>query len=571
MRPGPLVCLLALTVGCGASNPPTGPEAPPTIATATTSTTGFRWIVATPESQGMCGSTLQLGCTKTLDDIWASISNPIHNTLRFVVTRNDRLVYNKGASIRYRAYSSNKGLLGGPTLVYAMSRCGVKLSDPASTWLGHGEGGRWNTESPWSEITVEHLASHTSGICDYGNTSTVCRDQNPTWQKDYDKGRGGGTTYAHPRDMFTIARTLSEQNREPALPPGSVFEYSNVGHALLNYAVQRACGRTLYDIYMNSIKQPGMGAVGGVAHIITDGGAVYDQATGLAKWNGVEGAAVLRLASRLGIWDNKNVEPVRYWNELTKVTDHLPAAAAVGWGPIYENNSLDRWTSPGHYRLSTETFGHGGNISTIFMADPLTSTIIVRQTEQNATGASYLTLNGCQPGWTGTAPICKAGTNWANNWGVPPSSQDYPTIAARVKVVEPLQEAFFFPPPFCRLTTAAGTPVSNVTDAYPTVAGASTINLEAEIAVDPREGTGSSEVDKVEFYKEGDKGVVTLVGQGTLVAGSSPARYTLGYSAGSHGAVGNVRTYFANCVAKSLKDPTKKVPSYSRPVRITRM
>ena len=111
MRPGPLVCLLALTVGCGASDPPTGPQAPPTVTTATTSTTGFRWIVATPESQGMCGSTLQLGCTKTLDDIWASISNPIHNTLRFVVTRNDRLVYNKGASIRYRAYSSNKGLL----------------------------------------------------------------------------------------------------------------------------------------------------------------------------------------------------------------------------------------------------------------------------------------------------------------------------------------------------------------------------------------------------------------------------------------------------------------------------
>ena len=82
---------------------------------------------------------------------------------------------------------------------------------------------------------------------------------------------------------------------------------------------------------------------------------------------------MLRLAGRLGIWDNRNVEPVRYWHEVTKMEGNLPAAAYASRGVIYENNSLDTWTqSPGHKRLSLETFGHGGNYSTVFLNDPLT-------------------------------------------------------------------------------------------------------------------------------------------------------------------------------------------------------
>ena len=61
------------------------------------------------------------------------------------------------------------------------------------------------------------------------------------------------------------------------------------------------------------------------------------------------------------------------------------------------------------------------------------------------------------------------------------------------------------------------------------------------------------------------------IGDGTLVAGTSPAQYQLSYAADSHGAVNDVMTYFANCVARSVQDRTKKVPSYSRPVRVRRL
>jgi hypothetical protein len=77
-------------------------------------------------------------------------------------------------------------------------------------------------------------------------------------------------------------------------------------------------------------------------------------------------------------------------------------------------------------------------------------------------------------------------------------------------------------------------------------------------------------VDKVEFYKESDGGLTELIGTGALIEGTSPAQYELSYSADAHGAAGEVRTYFANCVAKSTVDGSRKVPSYSPPVRVRR-
>jgi CubicO group peptidase (beta-lactamase class C family) len=563
--------LLLLALGCG-TEPPSQQEdtAPDSVPTAPTE--GFAWGSATPESQGMCGSTRELGCTTTLDQIWTAIRNPKHNTKRFVVIRNDRIIYDRGGTEPYFSYSASKGLLGAPTLVHAMSRCGVGLRDRAAKWLAHGEGARWRTDYPWTDITVEHLATHTSGVCDYGNSSAACRDQNPDWQRAFDIANGGGADYVYPEDAFTIARMQSEQNSEPAPPPGTIYEYSNVGHALLNYVVQRACNQDLARIFDLSIKQPGMGSPVRPALIQTDDGQQFHQSAGTARWNGLDGAAVLRLAGRLGIWDNRNVEPVRYWHEVTKVEGNLPAAEAASRGVIYEINSRDTWTqSPGYRRLSLETFGHGGNYSTVFVNDPLTGTIVVRQGENNAPGASYLTTNGCAPGWTGTAPNCEEGTDWSNNWNEAGGELGSSRVGPRKMIVEPLQQAFLFPPPFCRMTSAAGQTVDNTTDVYASPPGPATIDLAAEIRVSPREGEGSSVVDRVEFYKEGGGTGPEHIGNGTLLAGTSPPQYLLSYSADSHGTAGEVRTYFANCVARSVQDGTKEVPSYSRPVRVRRM
>ena len=569
--------LFALALGCASEPPTSAPESsfPDSVPANPDSgpaipIDGFQWGSATPESQGMCGATIQLGCTRTLEEIWNSISDPRHNTKRFTVIRNDRVIFDRGDSEPYASYSASKGLLGAPTLVYAMSKCGVGIGDRVSGWLAHGSAARWGSEYPWTDITVEHLATHTSGVCDHGNPSAACQTESSDWQRDYDIAELGGTEYGYPDDVFTIARVQSELNSEPALPPGSIYEYSNVGHALLNYAVQRACGQSLADIFDQHIKQAGMGSPVRPALIYTDEEQQFNQSAGIAKWNGLDGAAVLRLAGRLGIWNNMNVEPVRFWNEVTKVEGNLPAASSASRGVIYENNSQDTWTqSPRHRRLSLEMFGHGGNYSTVFLNDPLTGTIIVRQGENNATGASYLTTNGCAPGWTGMSPNCEEGTEWSNNWNVAAGELGSSRIGSRILVVEPLQEAFFFPPPFCRITAAAGQPVDRTTDFYTSAATA--IELVAEITPNPREGEGSSVVSRVEFYKESEGIAPQHIGDGTLVAGTSPAQYQLSLSADGHGAPGEVKTYFANCVARSVEDGTKEVPSYSRPVRLRRM
>jgi hypothetical protein len=137
--------------------------------------------------------------------------------------------------------------------------------------------------------------------------------------------------------------------------------------------------------------------------------------------------------------------------------------------------------------------------------------------------------------------------------------------------MEPLQSAFFFPPPFCRMAFAGGATVDNKTDVYTSAMEGSTIDLVAEIRVNPREGAGSSVPDKVEFFKESNDTPPVHIGAGSLVPGSNPAQYQLLYDAESHGPMNEVRTYFANCVAKSTQDGSKKVPSYSRPVRVRRI
>jgi len=202
----------------------------------------------------------------------------------------------------------------------------------------------------------------------------------------------------------------------------------------------------------------------------------------------------------------------------------------------------------------------------MFFIDPLTSTMVVRQGENNVVGGSFLTKNGCSPGWTGTSPSCTPGTDYSNNWN---DRVNQP--GPRLKVMEPLQEAFFFPPPFCRMVSAGSSTVDNESDVYTTPMDATSVDLVAEIKVNPREGAGSSKVDRVQFYKETGTAPPELIGTGTLVPGSSPTQYQLSYSAESHGAAGDTETYFASCIAKSTQNGAKKVPSYSEPVRVMRL
>ena len=167
------------------------------------------------------------------------------------------------------------------------------------------------------------------------------------------------------------------------------------------------------------------------------------------------------------------MEPVRYWSALTKITGNIPAAAAVGLGVIY-TQQLERHcgpSRPGQDGCRTEMFGHGGNYSTVFLDDPLTGTIIVRQGENNAKGASYLTKNGCAPGWTGTAPTCTPGTDWSNNWGVSTSVEVASPVAGREEGRRAAAGGVLLSAAVLPDDRRGRHPVDNATDVYDSPAG----------------------------------------------------------------------------------------------------
>src|SRR5215218_392669 len=70
-RPGRgIIAVLVGALGCrNATEPSPVAEAVPVAGDTAALTTGFAWTRATPESQGMCGSIRQLGCTKTLQQV----------------------------------------------------------------------------------------------------------------------------------------------------------------------------------------------------------------------------------------------------------------------------------------------------------------------------------------------------------------------------------------------------------------------------------------------------------------------------------------------------------------------
>ena len=139
-------------------------------------------------------------------------------------------------------------------------------------------------------------------------------------------------------------------------------------------------------------------------------------------------------------------------------------------------------------------------------------------------------------------------------------------------MVEPLQEAFFFPPPFCRMTAAGGQPVDRTTDS---VRSALRRDDRRPGGGDHRQSRARARARRwpIEWSStRKSEGFGSAAHRRRhLVAGTSPAQYQLSYSADGHGAPGDVKTYFARCVARSAQDGTKEVPSYSRPVRVSRM
>jgi CubicO group peptidase (beta-lactamase class C family) len=174
------------------------------------------WPVATPESQGLLAA--------KLDAMWNELRE--RKTTAFLVIRNDRIVYERYAdgfsrwTPHYTA-SLAKSLVGGLSLMLAMDDGRARPDDLASRFVL-----QWAGVPRKSEITLRHLATHTSGMED-AEADHLPHDRLAGWKGDFWKRRPA------PHDPFTISRDIT-----PVLEtPGTKRRYSNPGMAMLSYCL----------------------------------------------------------------------------------------------------------------------------------------------------------------------------------------------------------------------------------------------------------------------------------------------------------------------------------------------
>ncbi|HEU4786823.1 MAG TPA: serine hydrolase [Gemmatimonadaceae bacterium] len=106
----------------------------------------------------------------------------------------------------------------------------------------------------WKGVTVRHLLTHTSGIPDYTTSSF-------DYRKDYTEDQ--------------LAHLAFQQTLE--FPPGSRWNYSNTGYALLGFIVHRVSGRFYGDVLAERIFKPvGMTT----ARVISEADIVHNRAAG---------------------------------------------------------------------------------------------------------------------------------------------------------------------------------------------------------------------------------------------------------------------------------------------------
>jgi CubicO group peptidase (beta-lactamase class C family) len=147
-------------------------------------------------------------------------------TTAFLVIRNDRIVYERYAQgfnrwAPHYIASAAKSVVGGLSLMLAMDDGRLRPDDLASKFVP-----QWAGVPRKSEITVRHLATHTSGMDD-AEKDDLPHEQLTGWKGDF------WERLPPPHDPFTISRDLI-----PVLEaPGTNPRYCSPGLAMLAYCV----------------------------------------------------------------------------------------------------------------------------------------------------------------------------------------------------------------------------------------------------------------------------------------------------------------------------------------------
>ncbi len=209
----------------------------------------FTWLRARPEECGMSSGRLEA--------LRAELER--HRTESLLVIRDDRVLvqwHAEGRSAESRHYTASlaKALVGGTSLALALQDGLLGPDDAACEYIP-----QWRGDRVKSCITIRHLATHCSGLENpaldaidrrqLGSKHSLSQKSLPGWK---------GAFWRREPNPFTIAR-----DEAPVIfEPGSRYDYSNTGMAMLAYAVTAALRGTEHEDIRTLLRERVMRPIG---------------------------------------------------------------------------------------------------------------------------------------------------------------------------------------------------------------------------------------------------------------------------------------------------------------------
>jgi CubicO group peptidase (beta-lactamase class C family) len=185
---------------------------------------------------------------------------------------------------RHGTASMAKALVGGTSLLVAISDGRLSPFDRAVKYIP-----AWANDAKKSKITIRQLASHTSGIED-SSVSGIAHGKEPAWK---------GQFWRREPDPFSV----SVQSAPVIFEPGTGYQYSNPGMALLAYAVTASLRGTPQTDIRTLLRDRVFRELGIPDEAWSIGYGKPYQVDGLdlyANWGG--GTFTARATARIGEW-----------------------------------------------------------------------------------------------------------------------------------------------------------------------------------------------------------------------------------------------------------------------------
>jgi CubicO group peptidase (beta-lactamase class C family) len=317
--------------------------------------------------------------TTALESAWILLKD--RQTTALLVIRHDRIVFERyapghGRTKPHFTASMAKALVGGLSLMVAMHDGRISPDDPAHRFIL-----QWSGDPKRREITIRHLATHTSGIED-AEANGIPHDHLTGWKGDFWK------RLPPPHDPFTLARDTA-----PVLDkPGANERYSNPGMAMLGYCVTASLRGTDDDDLRSLLRHRIMRPLGvpdaewsvGYGTTVTVDGLPLVATWGGGSYSPDAVARVGRFMLHNGNWEGSRLLSPSVIETITKHSG-LPGHSGLGWWVNRAAGGIKLWKS-----APEDAFGGAGAGQQLLLVVPSLDLIVVRNGQQLDSTLSFV-------------------------------------------------------------------------------------------------------------------------------------------------------------------------------------